>query len=505
MKKNVYLIFLCFPFLLSAITIYQGPELLDAPAWNTASNWSSGVPGVNEEVRFNTTVFITRNIPMTADNDIVILGNGSLTILSGVNITGGNVRINGSNGMLRNHGTATFLDISYSLIVPFTSGGMVYNTGTMFIDKLNMGSGNTYVGGLMNEGFLYIANEAVIEEGTFTNDSTGLVFFQKLIIQEGAMVHNQGVIASEGPFQSANIAINNGGLLMNGCYGTVISEISGDPGNGGGVGYAIEIAGTFDNYGGVQIGYEFPMVPELGSKGILVGSGGSFFSSGDCAHFEFNIDEGNCVILDNHGPGGSFLVDDAVGEIHSGTNCTGLLLPVTLLSFTGKSANGNVLLSWLSGEETNALDYEVQTSFDGKEFRSLDHVPAKGPDSQYHFISKQEESTIYFRLKMNDLDGKFAFSKTLFIPFSDDNLSLRLWPNLIQAGEKTTLYFAEEVNAKSTIFIYESSGRIVKQLSLSDATLRSYDLDTHGFHPGLYQVQFHVQGKQLSSVPLLVR
>jgi hypothetical protein len=87
-------------------------------------------------------------------------------------------------------------------------------------------------------------------------------------------------------------------------------------------------------------------------------------------------------------------------------------LPVTLINFQVKEFNNDLQLSWLVAMETNVSHYEVQMSDDGRVFKTVETVNSLGDtrtkryygttfNLMYHYSSK----TIYFRLKVVDLDG----------------------------------------------------------------------------------------------------
>ncbi|MCK6612186.1 MAG: T9SS type A sorting domain-containing protein [Bacteroidia bacterium] len=94
-------------------------------------------------------------------------------------------------------------------------------------------------------------------------------------------------------------------------------------------------------------------------------------------------------------------------------------LPVSLLSFEGSVHEKDVQLSWTSGMEENLDRYEVESSVDGIEFEKLGQVAARGNSRQlldYYFLHAAAfDSRLirYYRLKMVDWDGSFAYSKTI--------------------------------------------------------------------------------------------
>jgi Secretion system C-terminal sorting domain len=97
-------------------------------------------------------------------------------------------------------------------------------------------------------------------------------------------------------------------------------------------------------------------------------------------------------------------------------------LPVDLVSFFGKNTEGGNRLSWQTASEQNTLFFNVERSRDGRLFEKIGEIKTKGTNATYTFTdtkttSKFDTSTtlgiIYYRLKINDLDGKFTYSKII--------------------------------------------------------------------------------------------
>ena len=98
------------------------------------------------------------------------------------------------------------------------------------------------------------------------------------------------------------------------------------------------------------------------------------------------------------------------------------VLPVTLLSFTGKNEGTTNLLQWRTATEQNNRGFELQRSANGQEFSTIGFAPTKanGGNStgqlSYQYTDKKPLSAGgYYRLKQVDFDGKFSYSNIVFI------------------------------------------------------------------------------------------
>ena len=92
-------------------------------------------------------------------------------------------------------------------------------------------------------------------------------------------------------------------------------------------------------------------------------------------------------------------------------------LPVTLLSFNAKSETNQVMLTWGIADAVNFDRFEVEQSTDQQNFVMAGIVRYKNGTSHYSFADNQptDEPIRYYRLKMIDIDGKFAFSRIVTV------------------------------------------------------------------------------------------
>ena len=107
------------------------------------------------------------------------------------------------------------------------------------------------------------------------------------------------------------------------------------------------------------------------------------------------------------------------------SNTIALLLNSTPITFVVFNANvntttNNILLNWVSSEESNTSPIEVERSFNGKDFKSIGIVLdgfSKGTQMEYAFKdnspSLKNNTTVYYRLKQISVDGIAYYSAIL--------------------------------------------------------------------------------------------
>lgn len=109
-------------------------------------------------------------------------------------------------------------------------------------------------------------------------------------------------------------------------------------------------------------------------------------------------------------------------------------MPVTLVSFTAERSESGALLNWITTQETNSDQFEIQRSADGKNWFGIGRVDAKGESKVNQTYSYRDQSASLpngeqlYRLKMIDRDGTFAYSRIRSVKF-DTGFETSIFPN----------------------------------------------------------------------------
>ncbi len=131
-------------------------------------------------------------------------------------------------------------------------------------------------------------------------------------------------------------------------------------------------------------------------------------------------------------------------------------LPVVLTALQGTYANGTAKLNWGTQQESNSSYFEVERSNDGTSFSSIGRVSAAGNSSRelsYKFDDiKVNAGMNYYRLKMVDKDGSFAYSNTIVL-----NVTIR-------GTSITGVYPAPFSNRINVTIAAENTGQVMLRL-----------------------------------------
>jgi hypothetical protein len=158
-------------------------------------------------------------------------------------------------------------------------------------------------------------------------------------------------------------------------------------------------------------------------------------------------------------------------------------LPIKLNYFTGQKNNESVDLSWSSGFESNSKEYRIERSSDGRTFSEIGNVQARGVPSKYSFTDQSPlAGNNFYRLKLVDLDGKFDYSKSIRINFTDE-LIVSVKPN--PASGFTYVSISTPVPFIS-VSVYDAQGRVVKGMNLRSTNGQQFRLDVSRIPNGVY-------------------
>lgn len=109
----------------------------------------------------------------------------------------------------------------------------------------------------------------------------------------------------------------------------------------------------------------------------------------------------------------------------TGTSNQHVALPVTLLSARVEFENNLPVVVWQTTSETRSDRFEIERSADARNWKRIGTVEAAGESSVRHDYYFQDASfsgrgLIYYRLKMIDQDGTFAYSPILALDSGSD-------------------------------------------------------------------------------------
>lgn len=316
-------------------------------------------------------------------------------------------------------------------------------------------------------------SDSVVLNGSLTvGNVTNLLINGKLNITASMVVNNNLTITvnsggrlyvggSAAINNNTNIIINTGGKIIIG-GSTSINNNTTFSVNGGGL-FNIGGSATFGNNstgiinGAMNVGSNFAM----GSNYSLTGTGALKIGGLSCSYW---TGSGTCV--------------DASTP-----------LPVEMVAFTGLFAKDIVFLKWTTASELNNHYFEVEKSSDGVLFSPVGKIDGNGTKTgitNYTFSDvNPNESGSYYRLKQVDFDGKFEYSKIIFVKdtdLTDLEIGARIYPNPDHEDENLYLTGINDVE-KINLFKLNGLSSTILNFSENDGI---YTISLEGVGRGVY-------------------
>lgn len=133
-----------------------------------------------------------------------------------------------------------------------------------------------------------------------------------------------------------------------------------------------------------------------------------------------------------------------------------VILPVSLLNFSGTETNKKVQLYWQTENEGNSSYFEIQRSADGNSFETIATVPALGKTKNSYQITDDlffyPFKTVFYRIKMVNINGSFKYSSLVMLPLGATGKNpVKAWPLPFTSNLTISFYGEEKEMVKITI------------------------------------------------------
>jgi hypothetical protein len=147
------------------------------------------------------------------------------------------------------------------------------------------------------------------------------------------------------------------------------------------------------------------------------------------------------------------------------------ILPIKLINFKGEATAKFNQLTWQTETEIDALGFEIESSYNGKDFKKIVYVEAAGNSKSirnYSFKDYKYFSPVtYYRLKQIEKKGVYYYSDIVPVINNNENkvITSELYPNPTFSNVEVALNVP--YNASLSIEITDLSGRILEVKSLN--------------------------------------
>ena len=184
------------------------------------------------------------------------------------------------------------------------------------------------------------------------------------------------------------------------------------------------------------------------------------------------------------------VADDGNPRNVSGLSNTasGTTTPVELSSFEARvTPNREVRLTWITDSETNNLGFSIERRlFSAQQWTEIGFVKGMGTTvsrTSYSFLDTPEQpGTWMYRLKQQDTDGAFEYSRSLTVTVeAPQQFTLyQNYPNPFNPTTRITFQIPQDIEGEMTLVIYDMLGRNVRTLLREQVTPGFYNIEWDG-------------------------
>jgi hypothetical protein len=96
------------------------------------------------------------------------------------------------------------------------------------------------------------------------------------------------------------------------------------------------------------------------------------------------------------------------------------VLKAELIDFTAKTNDNKAVLNWQTASENNVQNFDIEKSLDSKTYEKIAEIKANNTPSVYSAFDDEFSASAYYRLKINELNGGFNYSKTIYLEKNND-------------------------------------------------------------------------------------
>lgn len=193
--------------------------------------------------------------------------------------------------------------------------------------------------------------------------------------------------------------------------------------------------------------------------------------------------------------GNEFTYDRGTVMVIARAENLGTPLPLELTWFDLEIDHSDVMLNWKVAGAVGFSNFEIERSTDGISFNTIGKVAAPAAfiaAQQFSFSDKGITAGChYYRLKMNDLNGKFTYSPMRVACLNGTAPGMDVLENPLRAGQTAMLYLNYwPANQPLEITVSEVGGKVVyRQMNEPCSARCTLELPFQFRHPGFYVVR----------------
>ncbi len=226
----------------------------------------------------------------------------------------------------------------------------------------------------------------------------------------------------------------------------------------------------------------------FGSNSHYLGSGSNSISSCRNQSYSFNAQSapGGTITFRIYPYRQNIAAQAASMRIDNVIIMGSVLLPVSLINWSGQIKGDKIWLSWATASEQNNAHFIVERKTSYNDFEEIDRVSGQGNSQkrkEYTLIDAFPASGInYYRLRQVDFDGTEVYSEVIAIDFLP-SFDLEIYPTIVQ--NKLYIRSGAQDITKGFISINDMNGNSLIQAPFKDFESRHH-IEVGDLNPGFY-------------------
>lgn len=462
--------------------------------------------------------------------------NAKITVAAGASFNPSS--FNNPKGDLTVYGSAKFTTMNSANKFDLKNHGSTEITGSTSMnggeqDWNNFFGATLRFGGtvMMNSDAVMVNNGTIIAASTFTMNNGSEFTNNNLITITGSFVSNGGALINLGKLESGGITFNSGTSFTNSCRLVIRGNITNNNitiNNDGLIWIPVQYStSTITNSGTIRNTTNGKIkARNFTNYGTITGRGsyyftGTTYNSGTVGVSGTTSD--TIRIYDASRSNASTIFDTQYGTVRANTvfasvaapdtvnamaSCgiqyfsTMTALPVKWNFFYVNLSNNTPVISW-SSEQDAGTNFEVERSYDGINFTSINTVASEVGKANYGYEDRQvnaQASIVYYRIKATEPTGVQKYTDTKTVRFaSKQGMTVQTSPNPFTS--QFSINYQSEEKATLVIKLYSMTGQLqaTKHVSVDKGFNSIAVTEAASLAKGIYMLQLTTDNKVLAS------
>lgn len=181
------------------------------------------------------------------------------------------------------------------------------------------------------------------------------------------------------------------------------------------------------------------------------------------------------------------------------------VLPVELLPLTAVPEGNTVRLRWATAAEMNSQSFELERSFDGRQFETFGQIDAMGNTSSRTDYTLIDQAPMtgpnYYRVRAISADGLAQYSNVALVRFNVTGFNASVFPNPVE--NTAQLQVVQPAPGVVRMYVYNSLGVqvLTRQINLSaGAQVIPIDMSRHAAGTYIIRVENSSESRVLKMV-----